>query len=52
MPALFRRPLFWLFVLIAVTVLSIGAFMATKGSQKPASSAAAKRVDTPFAAIA
>jgi len=52
MPALFRRPLFWLVVLITLVVLSIGAFMASKTQQKPVASTAAKALDTPFAAIA
>ena len=52
MPALFRKPLFWLVVLLAIAVLAIGAVMATKSSQKPAANAATKVVDTPFAAIA
>lgn len=52
MPALLRRPIFWLVVLIVIAALAIGSVFASKAGQKPAASTAAKVIDTPFAAIA
>ena len=53
MPAIFRRPLFWIIVLVVLLVGVVSTVLSSQaGAKKAAAASASKVVDSPFAAIA